>query len=59
MVGKNIWIIDWFEYENLLKIWFLYKNDKLQLDEYIKRYDIIILWEGDMTFINNFINECF
>lgn len=52
-------MIDWFEYENLLKIWFLHKNDKLQLDEYIKRYDIIILWEGDMSFINNFLKECF
>jgi HAD superfamily hydrolase (TIGR01544 family) len=55
----DIHMIDGFDYDNLIKIWFLNSNVELQLDEYLKKYDIVITWDNDMSFINNFLKECF
>lgn len=45
-------MIHWFEYNNLLKIWFL--NDKVDelLEDYKKHYDVVITWDWDFDFIN-------
>lgn len=50
-------MIDWFNYDNLLKIWYLnYKEDEL-MDSYLERYDVVITWDWDMSFINGFLNN--
>jgi hypothetical protein len=44
-------MIEWFEYENLLKIWFLNEKEEEHLDEYKKAYDVILTWDNDWDFI--------
>lgn len=48
-------MIHWFEYDNLLKVWFL--NDKIDelLEEYKKHYDVVIIWDWDFEFVNEII----
>ena len=60
LLWDSLWdhhMIDWFNYDNLLKIWYLnYKEDEL-MDSYLERYDVVITWDGDMSFINGFLNN--
>jgi 5'-nucleotidase len=50
-------MVDGFDYENLIKIWFL--NDKVDelLDEYKKRYDIVIVNDGGFCVVNEIIGN--
>jgi hypothetical protein len=50
-------MIEGFDYENLIKIWFL--NDKIDelLEEYKKHYDIIITWDWDFWVVNKIVEE--
>lgn len=62
LLWDSLWdphMIDWFNYDNLLKIWFL--NDKIEelLPIYLEKYDIVITWDWDMFFLNNFFEKCF
>lgn len=50
-------MVDWFEYNNLIKIWFLNDNEDKLLEEYKKRYDIIITWDWDFEFINELLES--
>lgn len=50
-------MVDWFEYNNLIKIWFLNDNEDKLLEEYKKRYDIIITWDWDFEIINEILEE--
>lgn len=62
LLWDSLWdpnMISWFEYKNLLKIWFLNQNEEILLDEYKKIYDVIITWDWTMWFINDFLSECF
>jgi len=49
-------MVDGFDYENLINIWFL--NDKVDklLGEYKKRYDIIITQDGDFEIVDKILN---
>ena len=61
LLWDSLWdhhMIDWFSCDNLLKIWYLNFNEDNLLEEYLKRYDVVITWDGDMSFINEFLNEC-
>jgi 5'-nucleotidase len=60
LLWDSLWdhhMVDGFDYENLIKIWFL--NDKVDelLDEYKKRYDIVITWDWDFGVVNDIMKE--
>ncbi len=50
-------MIDWFEFENLLKIGFLNQNDEEMLKKYKNIYDIILTWDANLDFVNNVLRE--
>lgn len=50
MIGK-------FPYENLLKFGFLNEKVDERIDEYRKRYDCVILNDGNFEFVNNFLKD--
>jgi len=54
---EDIGMIKQFKYNNLLKIGFLNKNINERIKAYKKVYDILILNDGSMKFINNFLKE--
>ena len=60
LLGDSLWdphMVDGFDYDNLLKIWFLNEKEEELLLEYKKRYDVIIIWDGDMGFINKILDN--
>lgn len=50
-------MIDAFEYENLIKIGFLNENPEEYLESYKKTFDVVILNDGSMDFVNELISE--
>jgi len=50
-------MIDWFDYDNLIKIWFFNNSDEKWLEDYKKLYDVVILWDWTFNFINNLLNK--
>ncbi len=50
-------MVDWFEYNNLLKIWFLNYREDENLEYYKEKYDIIITWDWDYDILNTFLSE--
>lgn len=48
-------MIEWFDYDNLLKIWFLNDNIDELLEEYKKNYDVVIVWDWEFDFVNEVI----
>lgn len=54
---SDVKMIDGFEYDNLLKIWFLNKDVEKNIGIYIHRYDVIITNDGDMKFINKLLKR--
>lgn len=60
LLWDSLWdhhMIDWFEYENLLKIWFLNEDINENLDEYKKRYDVIITNDWNLEILNNILEK--
>lgn len=51
----DIDMIEGFPYKNLLKIGFLNENVNEQLKHYKKAYDVIILNDGDFSFVNRLV----
>lgn len=47
------WMIEGFEYDNLLKFWFLNEKEDELLPEYKKHYDVILTWDNDAEIIVN------
>jgi len=54
---EDIGMIEGFEYENLIKIGFLNENIEESLENYKKYFDIIILNDGSVEFINELLKE--
>jgi hypothetical protein len=50
-------MIKWFEYDNLLKIWFLNKDVEKNMEKYIKNYDVLITNDGNMEFVNDILKN--
>lgn len=42
-------MIEWFEYDNLLKIWFLNEKEEELEESYRKSYDLILTWDSDFS----------
>jgi 5'-nucleotidase len=60
LLWDSLWdhhMVDWFDYKNLIKIWFLNDNEEELLSEYKKRYDIIITWDWDFDIVNKILEE--
>jgi len=60
LIWDSLWdhyMSDWFEYDNILKIWYLNEKEAELMDSYLERYDIIITWDSDLNFINDFLNN--
>jgi 5'-nucleotidase len=58
VIGDNIsdlGMLDGFDYDNVLKIGFLNERINEQLEDYKKVFDIIIINDGSMDYINNII----
>jgi len=62
LLWDSLWdhhMIEWFDFDNLLKIWFLNDEKPWLMEEFLKRYDVIITWDWDMDFVSNFLKKCF
>lgn len=60
LLGDSIWdsnMCDWFEYKNILKIWFLNYNIDENIEEYKKHYDLIITWDWDFEFVYDLLKK--
>lgn len=53
----DIKMINGFDYDNLIKIGFLNENVKENLEEYKKNYDVVILNDSSMEYVNDLLNE--
>ena len=54
---SDIGMIEGFPYENLIKIGFLNENVDERLEEFKKNYEIVIINDGDMSYVNELIGE--
>jgi len=60
LLWDSLWdphMVDWFEYKNLLKIWFLNEKEDELLESYKEKYDVIITWDWDFWIINEIMKE--
>ena len=60
LIWDSLWdpnMIDWFEYENLVKIGFLNHDEEKLLSKYKEVYDIIITWDWDFSIINEILES--
>lgn len=58
LLWDSLWdpgMVEGFDYDNLLKIWFLNDNIDELLEEYKKHYDVVIVWDWDFGFINEIL----
>ncbi|MCX6746431.1 MAG: haloacid dehalogenase-like hydrolase [Candidatus Parcubacteria bacterium] len=53
----DIDMIEGFAYDNLIKVGFLNENVDENLPEFKKNFDVIILNDGDMEFVNNILRK--
>jgi len=54
---EDIGMIEGFDYDNLIKIGFLNENVEVNLPEFKKNFDAIILNDGEMGFVNKILKE--
>lgn len=58
LLWDSLWdphMITWFEYDNILKIWFLNEKKDELIEEYMKNYDVIITDDWDFSYINEIL----
>lgn len=48
----DVWMIEWFEYNNLIKIGFLNDKEDELLEKYLEKYDLVVTGDGWMEFFN-------
>lgn len=53
----DVGMIDGFEYDNLLKVGFLNENVEENMEAFRKLYDVIILGDPGMDFVDSFVRE--
>ncbi len=53
----DVGMIDGFEYDNLLKIGFLNENVEENMEVFKKLYDVVILGDPGMDFVDSFVRE--
>lgn len=47
----DVGMIEWFEYNNLIKIGFLNDNIEESLEKYLELYDVVLTWDTDVSFL--------
>ena len=55
LLWDSLWdpnMVDWFNYKNLIKIWFLNDKEDELLEAYKEKYDVIITWDWDFDLVN-------
>lgn len=60
LLWDSLWDInmaDWFDYENILKIWFYNEEDEKGLEKYKELYDVVIIWDSDFSYINSLFDK--
>lgn len=60
LLWDSLWDInmaDWFDYENILKIWFYNEKDEKWLQKYKELYDVVITWDSDFSYINSLFDN--
>ncbi len=50
-------MVEWFEYNNLLKIGFLNKDVEKNMEKYINNYDVVVVDDGSMNFVNEILQK--
>jgi 5'-nucleotidase len=53
----DVQMIEWFDYKNLLKIWFLNDEKKTHLKSFTEVYDVVILNDGPLDFVNELLQK--
>jgi 5'-nucleotidase len=56
---EDIKMIKGFKYNNLIKVGFLNENIEENLEEFKKNFDVIILNDGSMEYVDNLVREIF
>jgi hypothetical protein len=65
LLGDSLWdvgMIEWFDYNNLIKIWFLNEwphpngEGNKTLEEYKKNYDLVLTGDNDWNLLCNLFN---
>lgn len=54
---EDIGMVEGFDYENLIKVGFLNKKVEENLDAYKNNFDVVILNDSDMFFVNHLLQE--
>lgn len=54
---SDVGMVAGFNYNSLIKIGFLNKETERNLEEYKRNYDVLILNDGSMDYVNNLLNE--
>ena len=60
LLGDGLWdshMADGFDYENILKIWFLNNDTPENREQFQKRFDLVILDDGPMDEVNEIIKK--
>ena len=60
LLWDSLWdphMIEGFEYDNLLKVGFLNEKEDGLLKYYEERYDVVITWDWDFSFVNYILDE--
>lgn len=60
LLWDSLWdphMVTWFDYDNLLKIWFLNEKRDELIEEYKKNYDVVITDDGDFSIVNEIISS--
>lgn len=56
LMWDSLWdiaMIEWFDYNNLIKIGFLNDNIDELLEKYLESYDVVLTWDWDISFLEN------
>jgi cytosolic 5'-nucleotidase 3 len=53
----DVGMVDGFHYKNLIKIGFLNENIEANIKDYKKSYDVVILNDGNMNYINGLVKK--
>lgn len=54
LMWDSLWdvgMIEWFNYDNLIKIGFLNDNVDELLEKYLELYDVVLTWDTDVSFL--------
>ncbi len=53
----DIKMAEWFEYDNILKIWFLNRDIEKNFERYKESFDVLILNDGSMDFVHKVLER--